>query len=92
MNENEIAKLIVDAAFQIHTRLGPGLLESAYQLVMVYELQKRGLFVESEVNMPIRYEALFIETGYRADIIVNKKVIVELKSEEKIIPSIRSSS
>ena len=84
MTENEIAKIIVDTAFRIHTRLGPGLLESAYQAVMVYELRKRGLYVEEENIMPIHYDGIILDTGYRADIIVEKKVIIELKSVEKI--------
>ena len=84
MNENEIAKIIVDTAFKIHTRLGPGLLESAYQAIMVYELKNRGLRVEGEISMPIHYDGITLDVGYRADIIVERLVIVELKSVEKI--------
>jgi GxxExxY protein len=84
MNENEIAKIIVDTAFKIHTRLGPGLLESAYQAIMVYELQNRGLQVEAEISMPIHYDGITLDVGYRADIIVERLVIIELKSVEKI--------
>jgi GxxExxY protein len=84
MNENEIAKIVVDAAFKIHTRLGPGLLESAYQTFLVYELKKRGLLVESEVAMPIQYDGICVDLGYRADLLVEKTVIVELKSIEKV--------
>jgi GxxExxY protein len=84
MNENEIAAIIVDTAFKIHKGLGPGLLESAYQTIMVYELRKRGLQVESEVSMPIHYDGLTLDIGYRADIVVEKAVIVELKSVEKM--------
>ena len=79
MTENEIAKIIVDAAFRIHTRLGPGLLESAYQALMVYELRKCGLVVQEEKIMPIHYDGITLDTGYRADIVVEKLVIVELK-------------
>jgi GxxExxY protein len=84
MNENDLAKVIVDAAFKIHTRIGPGLLESAYQAMMEYELRKRGLQIEVEIPMPIHYDDLYLETGYRADILVEGLVIVELKSVEKI--------
>jgi len=84
MNENEIAKIIVDIAFKIHTRIGPGLLENAYQKIMVYELQKKGLNVEPEILMPIHYDDLYLDIGYRADIIVERLVIIELKSVEKI--------
>jgi len=86
MTENEVSKEVVDAAYKIHTRLGPGLLESAYQVVMLYELQKRGLAAEIEVDVPIQYDDLILETAFRADIIVEKKVIVELKSVEKVSP------
>jgi len=83
MTENEIAKIIVDTAFKIHNRLGPGLLESAYQAIMVYELQNRGLKIEAEVPMPIQYDGIALDVGYRADILVEDLVIVELKSVEK---------
>ena len=85
MNENEIAKVVVDAAFKIHTKLGPGLLESAYQTFLVYELKKRGLTVESEVGMPVQYDGVKVDIGYRADLLIEKSVIVELKSVEKVI-------
>ena len=85
MNENEIAKVVVDAAFKIHTKVGPGLLESAYQTFLVYELKKRGLTVESEVGMPVQYDGVKVDIGYRADLLIEKSVIVELKSVEKVI-------
>ncbi len=84
MNENEIAKIVVDLAYQIHTRLGPGLLESAYQAVLAYELHKKGLRFQTEVNMPVHYDGITVDAGYRADIIVENLVILELKSVEKI--------
>lgn len=84
MNENEIAKIVVDAAYKIHTSLGPGLLESAYQVILAHELRGRGLSIETEVLMPVRYEGISIDAGYRADIIVENLVIVELKSVEKV--------
>ncbi len=86
MTENEIAKQIVDAAYKIHSTLGPGLLESAYQAILVYELQKRGLKVEPEKEMPIIYENIRLDTGFRADLVVEDKVIVELKSVEQVAP------
>jgi len=86
MTENEIARQIVDAAYKIHTRFGPGLLESAYEAVLVYELRKRGLQVTSQQPVSLVYEDVVLEIGYRADLIVEGKVIVELKSVERIQP------
>ncbi len=86
MTENEIGKLIVDASFNIHQRLGPGLLESVYRKVLAYELQKRGLAVAEEVPVPIVYEGLTFDQGFRADLIVEDKVLIELKSVETTIP------
>jgi GxxExxY protein len=84
MTENEIAKIIVDVAFKIHTQYGPGLLESAYQALMVYELCKRGLKVEAEKPISLQHEGVIIEVAYRADLFVEDKVIVELKSVEEV--------
>lgn len=84
--ENVIATAIVDAAYKIHKSLGPGLLESAYETVLIYELQKRGLSVSSQVSIPIVYESICLETGFRADLVVEELVIIELKSIEKIAP------
>ncbi len=86
MTENEIAQQIVDAACKIHRALGPGLLESAYQATLLYELQNRKLKVEPEKEVPIVYEGLRLHTGFRADVVVEDKVIVELKSVEQIAP------
>jgi GxxExxY protein len=86
LTENEIAKLVVDAAYHIHTRLGPGLLESVYQAALIHELQKRGLSVAAEVPIAVQYDDLEFEIGFRADIIVEGKVILELKSVEQIAP------
>lgn len=85
MTENEIAKIVVDSAYRIHSKLGPGLLESAYQAILAYELRTRGLKIETEVMMPVIYDQLSLDVGYRADIIVENKVIIELKSVEKVI-------
>jgi len=86
MTENELGKLIVDCAYQVHTRLGPGLLESVYEVVLAHELKKRGRRVERQVPVPIVYDNLRFEEGYRADIIVDDLVIIELKSIEKVSP------
>lgn len=86
MTENAIAKEIVDAAFQVHTTLGPGLLESVYHAVLAYELSQRGLRIVSQQPIPVVYGNLRIDTGFRADLIVEDKVIVELKSVEVLAP------
>ncbi|MEY2562968.1 MAG: hypothetical protein QOH88_1161 [Verrucomicrobiota bacterium] len=80
MNENEIAKKILDAAFIVHTKLGPGLLESVYEVVLAHELRKEGLIAERQKPMPITYDGILFEEGYRTDLLVEGKVIVELKS------------
>ena len=84
MTENSIATLVVDAAFKIHKSLGPGLLESVYQATLSYELEKRGLNVRQQVGLPVYYEALKLEIGYRVDLIVADKVIIEIKSVEAL--------
>ena len=84
MNENQIAKEVVDAAVKIHTKLGPGVLESVYEAVLTRELERRGLRVERQVPIPIEYEGLKFDEGFRADIIVEGKVILELKSVEQL--------
>jgi GxxExxY protein len=86
MTENEIATQIVDAAFKIHTTLGPGLLESVYETVMAYELSKRGLNVVRQQAIPVVYESVRMEMGFRAGLIVGGKVIVEIKSVEALAP------
>ncbi len=85
--ENEIAKQIVDAAYQIHTRVGPGLLESVYEVVLAHELKKRRLRVARQVPIPIQYDGIKFEEGFRADLIVEDKVIVELKCVESTNPA-----
>ncbi|MEK8022133.1 MAG: GxxExxY protein [Candidatus Parabeggiatoa sp.] len=86
MHPNEISGTIIDTAYHIHKELGPGLLESVYQTVLAYELQKRGLHLEKEKPIPVRYEEVVLEQGFRADLIVENLVIVELKSVEKVAP------
>jgi GxxExxY protein len=86
MNENELSRIIVDAAFKIHTTLGPGLLESVYERVLAYELEKRGLKIICQQAIPVIYDEVKLELGFRADIIVNHKVVLEIKSAEAIAP------
>ena len=86
MNENEIATVILYAAFKIHRTLGPGLLESVYQATLDFELQKRGLPVLQQVGLPVYYETIKLELGFRIDLIVADKVIVEIKSVEALAP------
>ena len=84
MNENEISREIVDTAFQVHTKLGPGLLETVYEVIMAHELKKRGMHVERQMPVPIEYEDLKFEEGFRADLVVNGLVVIELKSVDKM--------
>ena len=86
MTENQIATIIVDACFKVHTTLGPGLLESVYESVLFYELEKRGLSVNKQQVIPISYDGTQFEEGFRADLIVEDKVIIELKSIERVMP------
>ena len=86
MTENAIAKEIVDAAFRIHTTLGPGLLESVYDAVLAHELGRRGLRIARQQPIPVIYDNVRIDIGFRADLIVEDKVIVEIKSVEVLAP------
>ncbi len=86
MTHNEIAKIIVDTAFHIHKTIGPGLLESVYHEILMYELEKKGLTVQKEVPIPVIWNDKTLELGYRADLIVEDKIIVEIKSVEKTNP------
>jgi len=83
---NEVSGQIVDAAMCVHSALGPGLLESAYQGCLVHELRKRGLEVRSQVILPVVYDGVTIDVGYRIDLEVAGSVIVELKAVEKLLP------
>jgi GxxExxY protein len=80
MKQNEISKMILDAAFKVHSALGPGLLESAYQACLVHELKKSGLKTEVEKPLPLVYDTIKLDCGYRIDILVENEIIVELKS------------
>ena len=86
MNENQIAAAVVDAAYKIHTTLGPGLLESVYEATLEYELKKRGLRVAQQVALPVYYEEVKLNIGFRIDLLVNEKVIIEIKSVEALSP------
>ena len=86
MTENEIARQILDVAFAVHSKLGPGMLESVYEVVLAYELQKRGLTAERQKPMPIVYDNIRFDEAFRSDIVVNGKVITELKSVEVLLP------
>jgi GxxExxY protein len=86
MHENDVAKTIVDACYQIHTKLGPGLLEVVYEEVLFHELSKRGLTVRKQVPISVIWDTITIEQGFRADLIVEDLVIVEIKSVEKLAP------
>jgi GxxExxY protein len=86
MTENEIGKIVVDVAVNLHKGLGPGLLESVYEAVLAKQLVKRGLFVQRQVPVQIVFEGDEFDEGFRADIIVNQCVILELKSVEQLHP------
>jgi GxxExxY protein len=86
MNESERAREIVDAAYRIHTELGPGLLESVYSVTLAWELEQRGLQVACQCEVPVLYRGIRMEAGFRADLIVNDKVIIEVKSIENVMP------
>ena len=86
MNENDLSAIIVDCCYRIHTKLGPGLLESVYEEILCYELLEAGLFYTRQSGIPVYYNELILELGFRADIIVENKVIIELKSIESIAP------
>ena len=86
MDIEDISAMIVDSAVHIHRTFGPGLLESAYQKCLAYELTKRGLNVECEVTLPIVYDGQEIETGYRIDMLVNDCIIIENKTVDEILP------
>jgi GxxExxY protein len=86
MEINEISGAIVDAAMKVHTALGPGLLESAYEACLIHELRRRGLKVLSQINVPIVYDGVEVEVGYRMDLLVEDLVITELKAVESLLP------
>ena len=84
MDENEVGRIVVDCAVRLHMALGPGLLESVYEVLLAHRLQRAGLKVQRQVPIPIEFDGLSFEEGFRADMIVEGKVIVELKSAESV--------
>lgn len=86
MDENELSAIIVDCCYRIHRKLGPGLLESVYEEVLCYELLQMGLSFSRQKGIPVYYNELMLELGFRADIIVEEKVIIEIKSIESLLP------
>ena len=86
MHENEISREIVDAAYKIHRKIGPGLFESVYERILRHELECRGLLVATQHPVPVIYDSVQIDEAFRADLIVQGKVIIELKSVEAIAP------
>jgi len=84
-NENEIGAIVVDTAVNLHKKLGPGLLESVYEIILMKLLSKKGLSVQRQVSIPVEYEGEFFDEGFRVDLFIEGKVIIELKSAEKII-------
>ena len=83
-SENHLSKIILSSSIKIHRSLGPGLLESAYQKCLIYELQKKDLLIEPEKSLAVVYEDIQIQAGYRVDLMINKKVIVELKTVDSL--------
>lgn len=86
MTENELSRIIVDSAFKIHTTLGPGLLESVYEATLSHELERRGCEIITQQAIPVVYEEVKLDLGFRADVVVNRKVLVEIKSVEAVAP------
>lgn len=84
MQENEISQIVFESDLKIHRELGPGLLESAYEECLIYELRTKGLFVERQKPMPLIYESVKMDVGYRLDLIVENKVVIEVKSCESL--------
>ena len=83
---DSVSSVIIGAAMEVHRALGPGLLESAYESCLAYELSERGLFVERQKGVPITYKSVEVDAGFRIDLLVDKKIIIELKAVESIAP------
>ncbi len=84
MDENQLSKIVIGLAINVHRNLGPGLLESAYEECLFYELNKNGLFVEKQKPMPLIYEKIKLDCGYRIDLMIERKLILEIKSVESL--------
>lgn len=86
MELDQISGEIVDSAMKVHTALGPGMLESTYEVCLVHELKKRGLIVQTQLSLPVIYDGIKLDAGYRIDLLVENAVVVELKAVEKLLP------
>lgn len=86
MDVENVAKITIDAAYDVYFKLGPGLLESVYEYCLIYELKKRGLMVESQVQLPIYYDGICLSLGFRMDLLIENSLIVEIKTVEVILP------
>ncbi len=86
MTENQISSEIIGAAIEVHKQLGPGLLESAYETCLAFELRKKGFKVERQLALPVIYKDVKLDAGYRIDLLVNDKVIIEVKSVDALAP------
>ena len=84
MGINDITHQVIDAAMTVHTALGPGLLERAYEVCLIHEIEKKGITVESQVQLPVKYDGVEVELGYRVDLLIEDRIIVELKSVEAV--------
>jgi GxxExxY protein len=84
--ENELTKIIVNTAYEIHNKLGPGLLESVYEEILFYELRKLDLYIERQKGIPLIWDSIKLDLGFRADLIIENKVIIEVKSVETVAP------
>lgn len=84
MHENEIGTIILDCAFRVHRTLGPGLFESVYETCLCHELTERGVTIERQIPLPLKYDGIKIGSGFRIDIVADKKVVVEVKAIEKL--------
>jgi GxxExxY protein len=86
MSENQIGEIVIGAAMRVHSVVGPGLLESAYEACLLYEIEKRHLHVRKQVPLPVRYDDLTIDAGYRIDLLIENSVVIELKALEAVLP------
>ena len=86
MEINDLTKTIIGAAIEVHRTLGPGLLESTYEACLFYELEQMGLFVERQVELPVKYKNIRMEIGYKIDLLVENQVIIEVKSVKELLP------
>jgi len=86
MHENEISKIVVDKAYKVHRTLGPGLFESVYEKILVFELMKHGLAVRNQQAIPLVWESIEMDQGFRADLIIENKLLVEIKATEMLHP------